>query len=178
MVHPPVELPAWLDRDFVGQLHLAERLSSMEAGPTPHHPWHPRAMASFADPIWQKMLGEREAHEALAPLIWRHPFLDLRLLEFMLSVPPVPWAREKLLLREAMHGRLPDEILARKKTPLAGSMQAQPIRDNGLPALPPNDWLSQYIDVRRLPTGEGAQSDLDRVTAVHALEHWVTKHGP
>jgi hypothetical protein len=37
----------------------------------------------------------------------------------MLSVPPVPWAREKLLMREAMQGHLPREILHRRKTPLA-----------------------------------------------------------
>ena len=40
-------------------------------------------------------------------------------LEFLLSVPPVPWGRRKLLLRQAMRDRLPAPILARAKKPLA-----------------------------------------------------------
>ena len=48
----------------------------------------------------------------------RHPFLDLRVLIFMLRTPPIPWARRKRLIREAMQGVLPEEVLTRDKAPL------------------------------------------------------------
>lgn len=48
----------------------------------------------------------------------RTPFLDHKLVEFLIKVPPslkLHWFREKYLLRRAMAGIVPDEILKRKK---------------------------------------------------------------
>ena len=70
------------------------------------------------------------------PLEGRHPFFDVRLLIFALSVPPIPWMVNKALLRAAMRGRLPERIRLRPKTPL-GAMPAAA----GPP--PPVDWPSR-----------------------------------
>ncbi len=164
-------MPAWLDRDLVDRVALEERLRSVDE--PDRHPWHPRAMASFNHPIWASLFADFDDDEALAPIVWRHPYLDLRLLGFMLSVPPVPWARRKLLLREAMRARLPDAVLARNKTPLAASPFDQPIRRHGLPALSGDGRLSSYIDVRRLPNAIPQGPALERLMAVHALDHWL-----
>jgi asparagine synthase (glutamine-hydrolysing) len=48
----------------------------------------------------------------------RHPFLDLRVVNFLLSLPPFPLYMEKKLLREALAGRVPESIRTRKKTTL------------------------------------------------------------
>lgn len=171
-------VPPWLDRAFAGRVGLEERLRGIGSVKTPRHPWHPRAMASFNDPIWQQLFADLDHEESLGPIVWRHPFLDLRVLEFMLSVPPVPWARRKLLLREAMRGRLPDEVLARTKTAFWGSTIAQPIRTQGLPALSRNGRLGAYVDVGALPLGTPAESDLDRIVAVQALDYWLEQGTP
>lgn len=128
--------------------------------------------------IWQQLFADLDHEETLGPIVWRHPYLDLRVLAFMLSVPPVPWARRKLLLREAMHGRLPDEVLARTKTAFWGSTIAQPIRTHGLPALSRGGRLRAYVDVQALPVGMPAQNDLDRIVAVHALDYWLEQGTP
>jgi asparagine synthase (glutamine-hydrolysing) len=175
VVHDPGVLPSWLDRTLVDRLDLAERIRSADAPREPRHPWHPRAVAWFGDPVWQSVFADFDFEESLAPIFWRHPYLDLRVLEFMLSVPPVPWAREKLLLREAMRGVLPEPILARRKTPLAESPRVQPIRTHGLPGLSRNDRLSRYVDVRALPLEPPPDPGLDRLIAVHALDHWLTQ---
>lgn len=172
------DVPPWLDRAFVGRIGLAERLRGVGTAAAPRHPWHPRAMASFNDPVWQQLFADLDHEETLGPIVWRHPYLDLRVLEFMLSVPPVPWARRKLLLREAMRGRLPDEVLARTKTAFWGSTIAQPIRTHGLPALSPSGRLSAYVDVRALPAGTPTASELDRIVAVHALDYWLEQGTP
>jgi asparagine synthase (glutamine-hydrolysing) len=170
-------VPPWLDHAFAGRVGLEERLRGV--GPAvPPHPWHPRAMASFTDPVWQQLFADLNHEETLGPIVWRHPFLDLRVLEFMLSVPPVPWARRKLLLREAMRGRLPGEVLARTKTAFWGSTIAQPIRTHGLPVLSRGGRLGAYVDGQALSLGSPAESDLDRVVAVHALDYWLEQGTP
>lgn len=155
--------PAWLNPDLVRDRGKTDR---------PAHPWHPQAVASFNDPIWQSFLG---GFDETPGFEWRHPYLDLRVLEFMLSVPPIPWARRKLLLREAMRGRLPTEILTRRKTPLAQSPLRQAIAIHGLPALSGSDPLRRYVDENRLPVGLPAEGELDSVLRVHALDHWLNQ---
>ena len=55
------------------------------------------------------------------PVEVRHPFLDLRVVNFLLALPPFPLFFEKQLLREVVAGRLPETVRTRRKTPLAGS---------------------------------------------------------
>ena len=48
----------------------------------------------------------------------RYPFLDLRIVNFLLGVPPFPWLYKKTLLRKTMDARLPKITRVRAKTPL------------------------------------------------------------
>jgi len=52
------------------------------------------------------------------PVEWRTPFLDRRLLRFLLRLPPIPWLMEKEVIRRAQQSVLPDEIRLRPKAPL------------------------------------------------------------
>jgi asparagine synthase (glutamine-hydrolysing) len=169
---PSSDVPAWVDRGLAERTGLAERVRIADGSKEPRHPWHPRAMASFNSAIWQRLLGDLELEEAGAGFEWRHPYLDLRVLEFMLSVPPVPWGWEKHLLREAMRGRLPTEILERKKTPLVGMPLTLAISAQGLPDLARTGRLAEYVDASAL-----AAADPDKIVNVHALDHWLATHG-
>src|SRR5262249_4393136 len=82
------------------------------------HPWRPRAMASFQSANWLSLFECLDPTFAGGSIEWRHPYLDLRMLQFMLRVPPLPLSRGKNIIRLAMRGKLPDEILYRPKTPL------------------------------------------------------------
>jgi asparagine synthase (glutamine-hydrolysing) len=53
------------------------------------------------------------------PVEVRHPFFDLRIVNYLLALPPFPLFFEKRLLREAVAGRLPESIRTRRKSPLA-----------------------------------------------------------
>ncbi len=97
------------------------------------HPWRPRAIASFTSAIWPSFLDGFDVAVSGVPIEWRHPYLDLRVLTFLLSVPPIPWARRKFLIRKAMKGVLPEEVLSRGKAPLADDpvvkmLQKYPLR--------------------------------------------------
>jgi asparagine synthase (glutamine-hydrolysing) len=82
----------------------------------------------------------------------RHPFFDLRLVEFLLSVPPLPWLVDKELLREAMRDRLPDSVRRCPEVPLAG----YPAHE-GLVRCPPPDptrvaevsGIDRFVDLER-----------------------------
>ena len=166
------EFPIWLRPDFVERIGLRERVRAF-LSPAPYdHPWHPRALGSFGTPVWQSMLGNLEADRAQG-LDWRHPYLDLRVLQFLLSVPPVPWARRKLVLREAMRGRLPAEVLERHKTPLSANALHHALSGVDLPSLAVPAALETWLDPAQLPRRPHA-ADLEALVAVHALDHWLT----
>src|SRR5262245_36098188 len=167
-------VPAWLDRRLVEELRLEDRLDGIAAG-APRHPWHPKAVASFDAPIWPGLFAAFDFDEALSPVVWRYPFLDLRVLEFMLSIPPVPWARRKLLLRQAMRHRLPNEVVRRDKTPLAGCPLTASLRRYGLPELARHGRLERYVDVRALPSAASFVGNPDRLVSVHALDLWLAQ---
>lgn len=172
-----VGVPPWIEPSLAHRLDLERRVADafrpggVGAVRAPRHPWRPRAVGGFNDPIWPAVFADYEFEESLGPLVLRHPFLDLRVLEFMLSVPTLPWAREKMLLREAMRGRLPDEVLARRKTPHESTL---PFR-HGLPALPRDGCLDRYLDVSMVSAGNWSGRLRARALAVHVLDHWLKR---
>ena len=144
----------------------------------PSHPWRPVAVASFTSPIWQEYLEDVNFDESLAAVARRHHYLDLRLLEFMLSVPPVPWGWEKRLVREAMRDRLPAEVLAREKTPLPDNPTLSMVGRLGLPDLVARKELASYVDVERLPAHGAAADEGLQLIAASALDYWLMQSRP
>lgn len=166
-------LPPWLRRDFAERLALPERQKSLGTGGDMSHPWHPASIGSFTSPIWQCHFDVHAFEGTLGGFEWRYPYLDLRVLEFMLSVPPIPWGWNKRLIRGAMRGRLPAEVLARRKTPLDCYPEVATIREVGLPVLPEGHRLARYIDPQFLPDLGASDPDLAMSLNAHALDHWL-----
>jgi asparagine synthase (glutamine-hydrolysing) len=169
----PPELAAWLNPDFVDRLHLAERIRDLGLGGDTSNPWHPIAVSILTFPLWQSFLAEYNVYESLGPMSWRHPYLDLRVLNFMVSVPPLPWAWKKQLVRESMRGRLPEPVLRRAKSPLPVDPQDIVLRRHGLPPLPARESLTAYLDPGRLPDVAARAPELSRTLDVHILGQWL-----
>ncbi len=118
--------PRWIAPEFARRVGLehrwneANRLSSSE-----RHPILPTAHAFLSLPNWAYMFEHENPGVTRFPVEVRHPFLDLRVVNYLLALPPFPWLYEKSLLREAMAGRLPETVRRRPKTPLAGD----PVRE-------------------------------------------------
>ncbi len=168
-------LPPWLDRGFVARIGLEDRLAAVDEVGAVSHPWHPRAISSFMHPVWNRFFTSFEFEESQAPLVWRHPFLDLRVLRFMLAVPPVPWARDKLLLREAMAGRLPQSVLRRAKTPLSDNPLAVALGGQTLPPLASRGELRRWVAVDDLPFVLSDDVNPEKLVAAHVLDHWLAE---
>lgn len=170
----PAAPPPWLNRDFAESLRLAERMAALGDGGDTSHPWRPRAMASFTSPFWQCDLDDINFRESLAPIVRRHPYIDLRVVEFMLSVPPIPWGWKKHLVREAMRDRLPVEVLNREKTPLAHYPDVASMRRHGLPEPSGGTRFDRYVDRRHLPTVQAGEGEIFLAMAAYSLDHWLT----
>jgi asparagine synthase (glutamine-hydrolysing) len=113
--------------------------------------WHPKAYASFTSILWQVYFEEMDAAAMHAAMEYRHPYMDLRMLNFHLSVPILPWARAKTLTRRCMRSRLPAELLSRPKTYLRGHPYLLAAAGRPYPRqLLESEILSGYVDPARV----------------------------
>jgi asparagine synthase (glutamine-hydrolysing) len=113
-------LPEWIAPEFARRVGLAERwneCSNLEP-PARRHLARPRAHASMLFPQWTTLFEQQNPGVTRCPVEVRYPFLDLRMVEFLLALPVFPWLYKKRLTRTALAGRIPDEIRHRPKTPL------------------------------------------------------------
>ncbi len=151
--------PDWLRPELVSRLELERRWSDWCRDTVSAHPVRPRGYASMLTPLWQSLFESLEPAYTGAPIEVRHPYLDIRLLRFMLRVPALPWCRRKHLLREALRGALPEAVRTRRKTPLGRDpVLAQPGRQGA--ALRPVARLAEYGDVKKM-TEESALNPSD-----------------
>lgn len=107
----------------------------------------------------------------------RTPLLDLRILKYLLRVPPVPWCVNKELLRKAMEGHLPQAVLQRPKTVLLmDPLEASKIKRAWSPAifqplagiLPYVNWM-KYIETLQQAKGSLTAENLSAM----ALARWL-----
>ena len=95
------------------------------------------------------MFEQENAGAAGHPVEIRYPFLDLRMVNYLLALPPFPWFFQKMLLREAMAGRIPERVRVRPKTPLQGDPLSEQLKRTGAERLKSLSWskdLDCYID--------------------------------
>ena len=150
---PPVVMPPWLAPDFARRWDLTGRFFERSVSREPAPCLRSEAHRLVTQPLWP-ILFEREDPGATGiPAQIRHPFFDLRVIRFLLSLPPVPWCVDKGLLRQALAPRLPAKIVQRPKTPLPGHPLYEMIRSAPQP-LPvekmlADSGLSRFVNLRR-----------------------------
>lgn len=166
--------PPWLEHDFAARMDAHSRWRALRSRLDSTHPFRPAGFQSFAHPLWQRLFESWDASFTEAPVEIRHPYLDIRLLRYMISVPPLPWCRRKHLLRAAMRGILPEEVLRRGKTPLAKSPLFEICRRIGMPSLNPTADLLKYVNPRRVPgTIPSDVSEFWSNLRPAVLNHWL-----
>lgn len=184
IVHRPASIsngspnyPEWLNGSFASRLCLRERWNARQLGPTLVHPWRPRGYASLQSRLWQTLFesfdmgATRSAHEV------RYPFVDIRMLRFLLSVPALPWCRSKRLLRIAMRTKLPDQILRRRKASLDHTVVFKYLEAFCRLPLTPAIDLGDYVNADRVPRATCANST-ENSLRVRSLNHWLQHSRP
>ena len=139
------------------------------------HPDDGWAHHELQSPMWPWCALVQDAGWTHAAVEARYPFLDLRLVSFMLSVPSVPWAHDKELMRTAMRGLLPDEVLRRQKAPLSEDPVRALIRRDGPPPMPDaRSPVWEFVDRNEFEKIYAAGEERAReITRVICLARWL-----
>ena len=111
--------PRWLNQAFVERLDLVERWDQVNQG-YQRDLTSPRAAAyqGYRTPLIPYLLEGDDVGVTTHLIEVRNPFMDLRLLNYLLSLPALPWCFKKRLFRVAMRDLLPRKVCNRPKSPL------------------------------------------------------------
>ncbi len=108
--------PGWLNEEFADTVRLQREMGSASSGRlrhrTPSGLW---ATTGSPRPRWQPLFDDCDINGALSHCEIRHPFLDLRLVQYMLALPAMPWCRNKLIIRRSMRTALPGCARAKER---------------------------------------------------------------
>lgn len=182
---PGAELPGWIDAGFARRNGLAGRIQD-----------EPRSAREalyghFRQTPWDRAAHWYNQHAAAFGIEVRHPFLDRRLVEFILSIPPQKLFRaglSKPLLRQAMTGVLPETVRMRKdKTRLGAFLSLSAgsgtrSRIESLLAAPLAAELgifdADHLRAAWRRSQEGKLGELDGLLWYSiSLEIWLREHG-
>jgi asparagine synthase (glutamine-hydrolysing) len=148
------KLPVWLNEAFVARANLRERWEQIKEWPPPTHPRRPTAFLVYSFRGWSGLFESYDPGVTGLTLEARHPLFDLRLMNYLLALPPVPWCIKKELLRLATREVLPEEIRLRPKTTLAGNTEFEQLQrpeSKWVDRFQPTPRLSEYVDRQRIP---------------------------
>lgn len=134
--------PEWLAPEFSRRANLTARWKEVWELPESQktHSTNPKGYASITLPQWTLMFEQEDPGVTRYPVETRYPLLDLRIVDYLLAIPPFPYFFQKMLLREAMAQRLPERVRTRPKTPLQSDPILAQLRQTGLERLNGIPW--------------------------------------
>jgi asparagine synthase (glutamine-hydrolysing) len=133
------DYPEWCESEFESRLRLRDRFRELLKDPSSVHPFRPDSYSSLTTPYISIFFERYDGGFTRLPLEARHPLFDLRLQRFFLRLPMLPWCADKELLRVAMRGRLPVQILRRPKVSFEGDPLIQMLREAD------TRWLNNFV---------------------------------
>jgi asparagine synthase (glutamine-hydrolysing) len=152
-VAPPAPWP-WLRPEVVDAARSRAQGRTMPSA----HPTCPEMWEAITDPVWEHVFASGDIGATGVLVDVRYPFMDRRLVEFALAVPPIPWLQRKQLLREAVRGVLPDRVRRRPKTSFEGYFEgrlAQVVSRRGPSAhtgAANSAAIGEFVDLGRIPS--------------------------
>jgi asparagine synthase (glutamine-hydrolysing) len=175
-------LPEWIDQSFARRTNLRERYFQTQRRKGAKER-RPAAIEALNSKIWAPLFEGYDPGVTKVNLEVRHPFIDVRLVEYLLAIPASPWCVNKHLLRVAMKDRLPLAVLYRRKTPLAGDPALQLTRNRSvrwLDSFEVNPQLRAFVNLnqRRSIADELTPDGLWASLRVFALNYWLTNSQP
>lgn len=143
--------PPWFAPEFLAAHNLPERWRRYwEWWPDHPHGLRPTAHRMLLHGL---SLFQQQAHWPLdyTPPDTADPFIDIRVIEFLWSLPPLPWFFRKHIIRSSMADRLPASVLQRRKVK-AGKWLAETPRYAVPENWTPHPLLRAMIRQAAIPT--------------------------
>jgi asparagine synthase (glutamine-hydrolysing) len=127
---PPLDpYPTWIEPEFARRLRLYERWREADGGTEPDDHDRSPACNLLRATFWPNSFEQSSPSFSGVPVEFVYPFFDLRVVNFCLRIPPIPWCIRKHIMREAMRGRLPERVLRRPKAVAARSRLNDALRE-------------------------------------------------
>jgi asparagine synthase (glutamine-hydrolysing) len=171
--------PDWINPGLEARLRLRARWDQFLSPTTVAHPWRPEGYASFQFANWQELFEWHDASRTRSCYEVRHPFMDLRMLRYLLAVPALPWCRAKHLVRRSMEGVLPEPVLRRRKTGLRCSTVMDRVRRASLVPLLLAPGFDSYVVPDRVPAVASKNMwEFGADLRARALNSWLRNRTP
>jgi asparagine synthase (glutamine-hydrolysing) len=174
------QYPPWLNPEFEKRLNLRERWNQVCPAPKAGHSVRPEAHSAMMLPQWAGSFEVGDPGTTRFPVEWRQPFLDLRLVKFLLALPALPWCVDKQILREAGRGVLPDAVRLRRKSPLSADPIIEALRrpeTAWVDHIDPEPRLDPYVVQNKVPRLCGTEDTV--ISWVHlrplSLSFWLQR---
>ena len=170
--------PPWINKDLEKKFGMLER---WDKGWAPSDTGanklarHRLLYDSLMSPDWNTDDVEMEGNLKVPEQ--RDPNLDLRLVQFVLSLPPMPWLYQKHILRESMRGVLPKAVIERPKE-LLGALASSLISKNDFGVGMPCTASLKYMEPAALRKArvESDKAYLDTMNLrPRILEQWLLR---
>jgi asparagine synthase (glutamine-hydrolysing) len=168
--------PPWMRPRVEAKYELRRRWLDTYARADAAHPARPLAYRWLTNHSFPNMCETFAQDRHRARLEFRHPYLDVRVLRFMLSVPAVPWCRDKLLMRKAAAPLLPPECLSRAKTPVRGLPWRTAFEGQPEPAFLNREAMNEFVDpVQVVVRDQHEVWGFSLAENVFAVDYWLAK---
>ncbi|HEY6506915.1 MAG TPA: asparagine synthase-related protein, partial [Vicinamibacterales bacterium] len=171
--------PQWFSPRLLHAYDARGRWAAFADAARPSRETRGEALGVLASPGWGQSFETWDPNTTGLALETRYPFFDHRMVSLALALPSYPWCVDKVVLREAMAGWLPDDIRLRPKAPLGGdpvSIRAWPARKL-VEVVRATPGLDEYVDLdvfERSVRDEGLFSDSQPGTLpVASLATWL-----
>jgi asparagine synthase (glutamine-hydrolysing) len=170
--------PAWLDQDLAARVDLYRKSQNI---------WDVRGYSGLAqrdtirratNPLETHLMEVEERSEWRFGLVQRHPFFDRRVAEFALSLPQEQKQRQpgkyKYILRHAMRGKLPVEVLTRTDSPAGVPAIRNMLLDPVISRLFQRPKIAEFswIDLETVQKMHADLSQSSEIPSLHVLALW------
>ena len=179
------DVPAWFAEPLRRSCDARSRWAEISARRSADRGSRSAAVNSVIDPWWPSTFETYDSGAMGQPVEMRYPFFDVRLVGVALGLASFPFCVNKLVLRRAMRGRLPDAIVQRPKTPLAVQPEAfhgQWSVSDAVRAIATAPGIEQYVDIQKFEAAvrpECLFTDRSRGTlAAVSLAMWLRHSAP
>lgn len=178
------DYPAWIDAALERRLDLRARWLEIQVPPpVPPHAYRGDAWRLLDSASWSRTFESMDAGATGYAVDWAAPYFDVRVVEFLFTLPPMPYFANKDLVRESMRGLIPDIVRQRPKVALRRDPSAILFalsRKRYVEAIEAAEELDGLVNrpILRMSLTAAGGSDYQRAQQSFSvgLALWLTKH--
>lgn len=150
----PTGFPTWLRPELEKRFSLRERWEKIDIESNSNQSARPEAYGSITSSFWTSNFESLDQANTGISIEACHPFFDVRVVKFLISLAALPWCSDKEILRRSSKGILPDAVRLRRKSPLSTdpiwALLKKP-ESAWIDKFEPHPMLNSYVERDKIP---------------------------